>query len=516
MLASDTVGAPKVLSETVRPRAYRRLIGSLALRLVFLVAVFAAVPLFLYRSFEAADRDRQALLLRSVQDQGRLVAAGLQPIVSRFSGQMLPNLRDTLTQLAGEDQRIRLLFRPTGSSGIEGFYLIAAAPPIAKELLEAEQKDLIQTGILERIKDTCEENRPLALRYVNPAGQEEVLTSLTPVQAPSGCWIAIASQPAASVLGAALDRPYWQTPEVGVAAMVYALMVVAILSIFLGVWISLLHFTRLAQRIQRGESAGQSFAALNRVPELAVAAEAFDGMVERLANSAETIRQAAEENAHALKTPIAVIAQSLEPVRRAIAGADARARRALELIERSLEKLDILVQAARRIDEAVAETVAPPHRRIDLSRVVDDLAGECRAAATPKGIQVVTAIEPNIAVFAGEELLETVTENILDNALSFSPSGGIIRVTLRRTGRRAELTVDDDGPGIDAIYLPRIFERHFSHRPGSEPGATGSTQPHFGLGLWLVRRNIEALGGRVEASNRDPRGLRMRVVIPTA
>ena len=115
-----------------RPSAQRRLVRSLAAKLIFLLAVFTAAPVIVYQNFAAADRDKQSLLLKSVQDQGRLVAAGLQPLLANFSGTMLPTLRETLLQLAGEQQRIRLLFRPTGSFGAAGFYLIAAAPPIEK------------------------------------------------------------------------------------------------------------------------------------------------------------------------------------------------------------------------------------------------------------------------------------------------------------------------------------------------------------------------------------------------
>jgi two-component system sensor histidine kinase ChvG len=496
-----------------RPSARRRLVRSLAAKLIFLLAVFAAVPVIVYQNFEAADRDKQALLLKSVQDQGRLVAAGLQPLLADFSGSTLPTLRETLAQLAGDQQRIRLLFRPVGSSGTAGFYLIAAAPPIEKDLLEAERTDLLNAGILERLKDSCADNRQLALRYKNPAGQEEILTSVNPIQVASGCWVAVASQSSATFLGSSVGRPYWQTTELEIAAAVYATMVVVILAIFLGIWRSFHHFTRLARRIKSGAAATQSFAALNRVPELAVVADAFDGMVERLRGSAVAIRQAAEENAHAFKAPIAVMAQSLEPIRRALRQADARERRSLELVERSLEKLDGLVATARRMDEAIAESVDPPRRRVELSNLVGELIADFTAAAAARNVRLAPAIEPRLFVLAGEELLETVVENILENAVSFSPDQGEIKVVLRRVGRQVELTVADQGPGVEPAHLQRIFERHFSHRPGVERPNEGG---HFGLGLWLVRRNVEAIGGTVKAENLAPRGLRMTVTIPAA
>ncbi|HUN51096.1 MAG TPA: HAMP domain-containing sensor histidine kinase [Candidatus Sulfotelmatobacter sp.] len=496
-----------------RPSARWRLVRSLAAKLIFLVAVFAAVPVIVYQNFEAADHDKQTLLLKSVQDQGRLVAAGLQPLLANFSGSTLPTLRQALLQLAGDQQRIRLLFRPTGSSGAAGFYLIAAAPPIEKEYMEAERTDLLETGILERLKDSCEDNRQLAIRYKNPAGQEEILTSVNPIQVASGCWVAVASQSSAGFLGSSVGRPYWQTTELEIAALAYAVLVAAILVIFLGIWRSLHHFTRLARRIKSGEAPAQSFAALNRMPELDVVAEAFDGMVERLRGSAIAIRQAAEENAHAFKAPIAVMAQSLEPIRRALRLADARERRSLELVERSIEKLDGLVATARRMDEAIAESVDPPRRRVDLSQLVEEMLADFSAAAAARGVRLSPRIEPRLCVLGGEELLETVVENILENAVSFSPDQGEIRILLSPVGRRVTFTVEDQGPGVEPGHLQRIFERHFSHRPGVDRPNEGG---HFGLGLWLVRRNVEAIGGSVAAENVSPRGLRMMVILPAA
>ena len=104
----------------------------------------------------------------------------------------------------------------------------------------------------------------------------------------------------------------------------------------------------------------------------------------------------------------------------------------------------------------------------------------------------------------------------LDNAISFSPPGGTIVVALTRTRSNIDLVIEDEGPGIDASKIDCIFDRYFSHRPnepaqGAKPGAEPG---HAGLGLWIVKRNVEALGGRVGASNRVGGGLAVRIVLP--
>ena len=109
-------------------------------------------------------------------------------------------------------------------------------------------------------------------------------------------------------------------------------------------------------------------------------------------------------------------------------------------------------------------------------------------------------------------MMETVIENILENALSFSPDGGTVTVTVARGGGRVAVTIDDQGPGAPSEVLERMFERYVSHRPASDP----SGAPHFGIGLWIVRRNVAAVGGTVEARNRAEGGLRVTIALPSA
>ena len=78
----------------------------------------------------------------------------------------------------------------------------------------------------------------------------------------------------------------------------------------------------------------------------------------------------------------------------------------------------------------------------------------------------------------------------------------------------AELLIGDSGPGVPPDNLERIFDRYFSQRPAAARGGDGQT--HFGIGLWVARRNVEALGGTISAENRQPHGLLMRVRLPLA
>src|SRR6202012_5627737 len=95
---------------------------------------------------------------------------------------------------------------------------------------------------------------------------------------------------------------------------------------------------------------------------------------------------------------------------------------------------------------------------------------------------------------------------------SFSQEGGTISVSLVARAEQAELVITDEGPGVPPSDLTRIFDRYFSSRDSA--GASDEHAVHFGVGLWIVRRNIEALGGRVSAENRSPHGLLIRILLP--
>lgn len=111
--------------------------------------------------------------------------------------------------------------------------------------------------------------------------------------------------------------------------------------------------------------------------------------------------------------------------------------------------------------------------------------------------------------------METAIENLLDNAASYTKEGQAVEVTLERRDEFACITVADRGPGVQSDAIPRIFDRYVSNRPvpRAEDAPVGSTGQHSGLGLWIVKRNIEGLGGTVSGRNRDEGGFEVVVCL---
>ena len=459
---------------------------SLTVRLVLLVTIFVAVPLILYTRFQAADYEKQQLLLQAVRDKGLLIARALEPTLARADAIPYFRLGEELARFASGPVSLKLLLRPAATApDALGFFYIASAPPVPTDALDIERRRLIDDGTLFRLVQSCAGDVPLSLMVDLPGGRTELLTSITPVRTSGGCWALVVSYRLADVVELSVGRPYWRSPEVQVAGAIYLVLAALSIGLFFGLWRSLRRFGRMARAI-RAEGHAPRFAERSTIPELREVADEFDRMVETLRASASNIRRAAEDTAHAFKTPVGIVRQSLEPIRARLDPADARAIRAVAAIESALEKLDQLIAAARRLDQATADLLDPPRERVDLSRLCRGVIEGYAQTRSSGGARVTGDIAPDVIVVGGDDMIETVIENLVDNALSFSPPAGEIRLALRRGGSAAIVTVDDQGPGVPGDRLERIFERYYSERPDSRAsdgaGPSGGNA-HFGVGL---------------------------------
>jgi two-component system, OmpR family, sensor histidine kinase ChvG len=509
--ASDIAGLPNA-----DERGGFRWAWSLTAKTLLLAVIFILVPIFLYLQFQASYKENQELLLRSVRDEGRVISQSLLPLLQDADTASLPEIGSYLSHFADEVTTIKLLLAPAAAAGAgsRGFYYVASWPPVTPSNLQAERQTLARQGVLDRLAQNCRGEMPFSLIYHRPTGGAEIVTAVTPLSTPVGCWAVVASFSANAFPSAHLGEPYWMTPRVRIAFFIYLAMAAITFSTLLSVRGGLRRFAARARRIRDEGPEVLSFANHAELPELEEVAAEFDRMVEALNRSAAEMRRTAEDNAHAFKTPIAVIRQSLEPLRRTLPADNQRAQRAIGLVESSLDRLDGLVSSARRLDEATADLIAKPRVVVDLERAVSRLVQTQSAILSGRNLTIAADLTPGVFVLGTEEMIETVLENLVDNAVSFSPPGGEVRVRLYREGRYVHITVTDSGPGVPDAQRERIFDRYFSERHAEAVGEAPST--YFGIGLWIARRNVEAMGGMIEAVNGSPSGLVMHIRLPPA
>jgi two-component system sensor histidine kinase ChvG len=501
----------------------RRAFSSLTLKFVVLTGIFLALPFLVYNQFDKADANLRDLVTRGLQRQSWLTAQALRPALDRPDRLPDSELGAQLAKFDGDGTKLQLMLKPTargpaGSGGSGGhFYYVASSSPVQADQIDAELTSLNDHGILDRLSKSCDADAPIDVRYQRPGGSDQIMSSLVPLQTRWGCWILVSSHTTAEFLYTAVDRPLWKTPESRVAALFYAAAALLALLVVAGVSRSLRHFRRVAADIRQGRTRHVSFASQDVAPELDSVAADFDAMATDLQNVARDIRQSAEDNAHSFKAPVATVEASLETVRRTLQSDNGPAQRAFEVISGSVDRLKALISAAQQLDNVTADLIEAPRHRVNLAEVVAEVAGRFQNLVSERRITIVQTLDPKVSVIGSKQVLDVAIENIIDNAISFTPPNGVITISLIRSSQCAELRIGDQGPGIDPKTIDRIFDRYFSLRPVplSEDDADG-VLPHAGLGLWIVRRNIEALRGTVTASNLAPTGLQIRIVLPVS
>ncbi|HET9210801.1 MAG TPA: ATP-binding protein [Thermoanaerobaculia bacterium] len=255
---------------------------------------------------------------------------------------------------------------------------------------------------------------------------------------------------------------------------------------------------------RRGRLRGR-FGGSRRADEIGDLARALEELTHRLAAHQHALESFASDVSHELKNPLASIRSAAEVLADVEDPADRE--RFLALVQREATRMERLLTAVREIGEIDARLETEALEPVDLEALLREVVEGLRHRA---GTAEIRLVSPGpVRVRARSERLLQVFENLLDNALSFSPAGGTVTVTLTANGAAA-VRIEDQGPGIPESHLDRIFDRFFTYRP-DEPHARDG---HTGLGLAIVKAIVEGYGGTVAAGNRKGGGARFEVRLP--
>jgi two-component system phosphate regulon sensor histidine kinase PhoR len=212
---------------------------------------------------------------------------------------------------------------------------------------------------------------------------------------------------------------------------------------------------------------------------------------------------------HELRTPVTAIQGYSETLLQGSRDA-AMQREFLEIIYRHARRIGALVDGLLALSELEAR---PPEKTVREAVDVAIAASHMQATLRERELQLGASIEVDVApdvVVRGDPVgLEQVLENLVDNAMKYAKDGARVRVSGARRGGRVVIEVHDDGPGIPAEHLPRLFERFYRVDAGRtrERGGTG-------LGLSIVKHLVESMGGTVEVASEAGAGTTIRVDLP--
>ncbi|MFW6300323.1 MAG: stimulus-sensing domain-containing protein [Oceanicaulis sp.] len=255
-----------------------------------------------------------------------------------------------------------------------------------------------------------------------------------------------------------------------------------------------------------------------RKDEIGQLGQAFAAMTNALYDRLDAIESFAADVSHEIKNPLTSIRSAAEIL--PLAKDDERRAKLIGVIQHDVRRLDRLITDISNASRLDAELAREDLGRIDMARLLREIvAVQTRGAENGEEADVAVTLETrgDLTVRGHEGPLGRVFINLVENAITFSPEGGTVRVGARRLPGphgRIMVTVDDEGPGVPEENLEAIFERFYTQRPkGAAFGA------HSGLGLAIARQIVSAHGGRIEASNRTGpdgarRGARFTVDLP--
>ncbi len=221
-------------------------------------------------------------------------------------------------------------------------------------------------------------------------------------------------------------------------------------------------------------------------------------MTNALYSRIEGIESFAADVAHELKNPLTSLRSAVETM--PIAKTEESRARLLSVIQHDVMRLDRLISDisdASRLDAELQRQESAP---VDIARLLGTVVTVANEVKRDDGVKVTLRFEGGdgraFQVPGHDSRLGQVVDNLIENARSFSPAGGTVRVVCRRTRNNIEIFVDDDGPGVRPDAVEKIFERFYTDRPHQGFGQNS------GLGLSISKQIVEAHGGAIWFENR--------------
>src|SRR5262249_31337786 len=223
-------------------------------------------------------------------------------------------------------------------------------------------------------------------------------------------------------------------------------------------------------------------------------------MTSALYRRIEAIEAFAADVAHELKNPLTSLRSAVETL--PLAKSEESRARLLAVIEHDVKRLDRLITDiadASRLDAEMQRQEAVP---VNLRQLLSTVVNVANDVPRDDGTVVTLTFEGDgpagFMVLGNDSRLGQVIDNLVENARSFSPQGGTVRVTCRQIKPAAdiEIVVDDDGPGVHPEAMQKIFDRFYTYRPHQDFGQNS------GLGLSISRQIVEAHDGKLWAENR--------------
>jgi two-component system sensor histidine kinase CpxA len=302
------------------------------------------------------------------------------------------------------------------------------------------------------------------------------------------------------------------TPQIYLTILVLALLVSTLAS-----WWLAQHLSAPIRRIQEGARAlateepdantmRVSAGLEDRRDEVAVLARDFDAMAEQLRAKRAAITQLLRDISHELRSPLARMRVAVGLARNPTADLP----RQLDRLEREIERLDGLIGQVLKLARLHGTDAPFDRESFDLDEVIEGVVRDANFEGAVKGCQVLLTGAAHAQVHGNRELLSSAIENVLRNAVRYSPEGKPVDVSIERQSPASlAVVIRDRGPGVPSDALERIFEPFFRVAESRDRDSGGE-----GIGLAITSQVLKAHGGSAEANNHAGGGLEVRLNLP--
>jgi len=269
-----------------------------------------------------------------------------------------------------------------------------------------------------------------------------------------------------------------------------------------------------AHRVRLGRSREVQVPRLpSRRDEIGTLARALSDMSQALRQRIDATETFAADVAHEMKNPLASLRSAIDSLD--VVKDPELHEKLLTVIRDDVRRLDRLITDVSEASRMDAELSRARFESVDMGHMIEQIVDAREARGLPNGIRLAFGRphRGSAVLFGDGQRLARAIENLIDNAISFSPAGGLVQVTAMRDGQQVVVRVEDDGPGVPPGERQAIFNRFHSIRPEGE--AFGR---HSGLGLAIAKAIVEGHTGTISVTDRDDdnQGARFTIRLPAA
>jgi two-component system sensor histidine kinase ChvG len=331
---------------------------------------------------------------------------------------------------------------------------------------------------------------------------------------------AAAPSRAGVLLATTNDRAFTRTVRTQRAIIASAMAVLVAISIFLSLFLArtivrpLRRLALAAHRVRLGRSREVNVPRLpSRSDEIGLLARAVSDMSQSLRHRIDNIEAFAADVTHELKNPLASLRSAVDGLDRVD---DPELRDKLKKIVREdVARLDRLISDISEAARTDAELARATFERVDLGPLIEQLvhSWETRRETGDARLAFARPRKNSAVVMGKPDRLARAINAIIDNAVSFSPPGGLVEIAVARVGDEVRIRIDDEGPGVPHEAREAIFNRFHSVRPEGE-----NFGRHSGLGLAIAQAIVNGHDGEIDVQDRDdaPSGARFTIRLPSA